>query len=126
MIAAMSALLRAARPCFVALLVATLVVGINGFLGAVHSVHHLPAPESAHAHEADGHESEQAPAPDETCHVAVAAAHSVAIETETLLLVEAAPAEATLEPARAPDAPRLTWKEPSSGRSPPARPPLRS
>lgn len=124
--AAMSALLRGARPCFVALLAVTLVVGINGFLGAVHSVHHLPETELAHPHEADAHEKDPAPTSEETCQVAVAAAHSVAIETEALPLIGASTAEAGRAPAGTPDAPRLPWREPSPGRAPPASSPLPS
>src|SRR5438552_2806550 len=44
MVPAMSGLLRSARPCVVALLAAALVVGINGFEGAIHSVHHSLVP----------------------------------------------------------------------------------
>ena len=68
MVPAMSGLLRSARPCVVVLLTLALVLGINGFVGAIHSVHHLPAPVETHAHGAHDHgPGKPDPAPDPSC-----------------------------------------------------------
>jgi hypothetical protein len=121
----MSGLLRSARPCVVALLTLALVLGINGFLGAIHSVHHLPALAESHSHDAHGHgHGEQAPAPagtpDETCPVAAAALHLAAIAVAALPVLDPSPLDAKLVAPGAPGAPRAAWREPGSGRAPPS------
>jgi hypothetical protein len=129
MVPAMSGLLRSARPCVVALLTLALVLGINGFVGAIHSVHHLPAPVETHAHGAHdwghdgGHDqSDPAPAgaPDESCPVAAAALHLAATEVAALPPLDPSPAKPELVAPRQPDKPRLAWRQPGSGRSPPS------
>jgi len=125
MVPAMSGLLRPARPCVVALLNLALVLGINGFVGAIHSVHHLPAPVETRSHDAHGHgRGEQAPAPagtpDQTCPVAAAALHLAATVVEALPVLDPAPAEAELVAPGPQDAPRAAWREPASGRAPPS------
>ena len=125
MVPAMSGLLRSARPCVAALLTLALVLGINGFAGAIHSVHHLPAPVETRSQDAHGHgRGEQAPVPagmpDETCPVAAAALHLAATEVEALPVLDPAPAEAELVAPVPQDAPRAAWREPGSGRAPPS------
>jgi hypothetical protein len=125
MVPAMSGLLRSARPCVAALLTLALVLGINGFVGAIHSVHHLPAPVETRSHGAHGHaRGEQAPAPagtpDETCPVAAAALHLAATEVETLPGLAPSPIDAEPVAPGAQDAPRVAWREPGSGRAPPS------
>jgi hypothetical protein len=125
MVPAMSGLLRSARPCVVALLTLALVLGINGFVGAIHSVHHLPAPVETHSHESRGHgHGEQAPAPagapDESCPMAAAALHLAATEVAALPALDPSPAEAELVAPRQKDKPRLAWRQPGSGRAPPS------
>jgi len=122
MVAAMSGPLRSARPCLVALLTLTLVLGLNGFTGAIHSVHHLPAPETTHPHETDGHENEQSGVPEAPCPVAAAAAHTAAITVEALPVVGPSTAEAQLVPLVSQDSPSLGRREPSRGRAPPLSP----
>lgn len=121
----MSGLLRSARPCVVALLTTALVLGINGFVGAIHSVHHLPALTETHSHDADGRgHGGQAPAPagtpDETCPVAATALHLAATEVEALPGLDPSPVDAQLVPPGAQDAPRPAWREPAHGRAPPS------
>jgi hypothetical protein len=121
MVPAMSGLLRSARPCVAALLTTALVLGINGFVGAIHSVHHLPAPVETHAHAAHGHgHGKQAPTPDETCPVAAAALHLAAAEVEALPVLDPSPIDAELVAPGAQDALRAAWREPGSGRAPPS------
>ena len=125
MVPAMSGLLRSSRPCVAALLTTALVLGINGFAGAIHSVHHLPAPVETRSHDAHGHgHGEQAPAPastpDETCPVAATALHLAATEVEALPVLDPSPADAGLVAPGAQDAPRAAWREPGSGRAPPS------
>ena len=126
MVAAMSGPLRSARPFLVALLTLALVLGINGFMGAIHSVHHLPAPETAHPHETDGHEDEQNGAPAEPCQVAAAATHTAAIAVAALPVIGPSTAEAQLVPLGSQDSPDLAWREPARGRAPPFSRPLPS
>jgi len=125
MVSAMSGLLRSARPCIAAPLTLALVLGINGFAGAIHSVHHLPALVETHSHDAHGHRhGEQAPvpadAPDETCPVAAAALNHAATAVEALPVLDQSPTDAELVAPGAQDAPRTAWREPGSGRAPPS------
>lgn len=125
MVPAMSGLLRSARPCVVALLAAALVVGINGFEGAIHSVHHSLVPVESHGHDVGhGHDSEgrQAPAgaTDEGCPVAAAALHLAATTTEAPPVLGALSPVADLVTLGTPDGPRIIWREPAHGRAPPS------
>jgi hypothetical protein len=117
-------LVQRARPGLVSLLALTLVFGINGLEGAIHSVHHLPVPETAHPPETDGHENEQNGAPEEPCQVAAAAAHTAAVAVEALPVIGPSTAEAQLVPLRSKDRPDLEWREPARGRAPPFSLPL--
>jgi hypothetical protein len=124
MVPAMSGLLRSVRPCVVALLTTALVLGINGFVGAIHSVHHLPGPVETHSRDAHGHaHGEQAPAPagtpDENCPVAAAALHLAATAVAALPVLAPSPAEGELVTPAQQDAPRAAWRQPGSGRAPP-------
>lgn len=121
MVPAMSGLLRSARPSVVALLALALVLGINGFVGAIHSVHHLPAPAESHAHGAhDQSDSAPAGSPDKGCPVAAAALHLAATEVAALPALDPSRAEAELAAPRPLDAPRRASREPGSGRAPPS------
>ena len=124
MVPGMSGLLRWARPCVVALLTVALVLGINGLEGAIHSVHHLPAPveSNAHDHSGHGHDTERgAPVPgtEEPCPVAAAASHIAATAVEVPPGVIPLAATAVFLTLGSPDAPRIAWREPGSGRAPP-------
>src|SRR5437762_5818286 len=99
MVAAMSSLLRSARPGVVTLLALALLLGMSGLDGAIHSVHHLSSIWMAHVAEADGHVDGQDEAPvgatDESCHVAAAASHLAAIEVEALSVIARTTAESS-------------------------------
>ena len=123
MVPAMSGLLRSARPSIVALLTTALVLGINGFVGAIHSVHHLPA--QAQAHDDPGHAHDEqggAPAdtPGETCPIDAAALQISATEVAALAALDPWPAETELVAPEPQDAPRHAFREPGSGRAPPS------
>lgn len=125
MVPAMSGLLRSARPCGIALLTAALVLGVNGFVGAIHSAHHLPPPIETHAqgaHEHDHGQPAQAPAgaSDESCPVAAAALHPAATDGAALHALDSSPAEAALLAFRQPDKPRPAFRGPGSSRAPPS------
>ena len=129
----MSDLSRWARPCVVALLTIALVLGINGFVGAIHSVHHLPAPAVAHTDTegSQGHEHDEpgptpAGGPQESCPVAAAALHLVATAIEAPQGLQLAPAEAELVAFGSRAAPRAAWQAPARGRAPPSSCPLPS
>jgi hypothetical protein len=131
MVPAMSGLLRFARPCFVALLTAALMLGANGLVGAIHSVHHLPAPAANRSLDARGHgHGEQVPAPagapDQTCPIAAAALHLAASGVEAPAVLDPLPIDAELVAPGAQDALRAAWREPGSGRAPPFLRPLPS
>jgi hypothetical protein len=131
MVPAMSGLLRSARPCVAAPLTLALVLGINGFVGAIHSVHHIPALVETRSHDAHGHgHGEQSPvpagAPDETCPVAAAALHLAATAVAALPVLDRAPAGAEMVEPGPKDALRAAWREPGSGRAPPSFRPLPS
>jgi len=124
MVPAMSGLLRSARPLVVALLAAALVLGVNGFDGAIHSVHHLPAPVEVHAHDFAGRgHDDQNDSPDrateEPCSVAAAASHAPATAVEPPTVLAAGPTALELVALGAPDSPGTAWREPGSGRAPP-------
>jgi len=108
----------------VALLAAALVIGINGFEGAIHSVHHPLVPVESHGHDGPGHDSEgrQAPAgaTDEGCPVAAAALHLAATTTEAPPVLGALSPVADLVTLGTPDGPRIIWREPAHGRAPPS------
>jgi len=124
MVAAMSDLVRRARPGIATLLALTLVLGINGLEGAIHSVHHLPVPETVHAHETDGHENEPKSTPEEPCQLAAAASHTAATAGDALPAISASAAEARLVPLGSRDWPDLASREPARGRAPPFPRPL--
>ena len=126
MVAAMSDLVRRARPGIVTLLALTLVLGINGLEGAIHSVHHLSVPETVHAHGTDGHEDEQKSTPEEPCQVAAAASHTAAVVLEALPVIGPSTAAVELVPLGSQDWPDLARREPVRGRAPPFSSPLPS
>ena len=125
MVPAMSGLLRSARRSVVALLATALVIGVNGFEGAIHSVHHLPAPAQAHAHDYTGHEHDgqgdsSAPETEEPCSLAAAASHDSSTTVESPAVPAMAPTAVELVAQGALDPPRTAWREPGSGRAPPS------
>jgi hypothetical protein len=123
MVAAMSGLLRSARRSMVGLLVLTLVLGINGFVGAIHSAHHLPAAIASHEHDAqgqdDGERHTPAGAPDQGCPVAAAALHLAATTGEAPPVLGAFSPVALPLALGTPHGLRLAWREPAHGRAPP-------
>ena len=126
----MSRLLRMCRASAAALLAAALVIGVNGFEGAIHSVHHLAAPVDTHARDvtSDGHDEQQgspvsgtpASGKEVPCSIATAASQASATSVEG----PATPAPVTtalgLVALGAPDPVRTAWREPGSGRAPPS------
>jgi len=125
----MSGLLRSVRPAVVALLTTALVLGINGFVGAIHSVHHLPASVESHAqgaHDQGHNEGDRLPdrapggSPDQGCPVAAAALHLAATGVATPPAAAPSKVEPELVAPRPKDALRLAARQPGSGRAPPS------
>jgi hypothetical protein len=120
----MSGLPRSARRSIVGLLALALVLGVNGFVGAIHSAHHLPAPVESHERDAHGHGEGQREgpvgAPDESCPVAAAALHLSATMAGAPPVLEALSPVARLVTLSTPDGPRLNRREPARGRAPPS------
>ena len=122
----MSGLPSSARRSLVALLALTLVLGVNGFVGAIHSAHHAPAPAMALAHDAHGQgDDPQNPppsrAPQDTCPVAAAALHLAGSAVEAPPALAPSPATARLVALDPQDPPRAAWNGPARGRAPPSR-----
>jgi len=130
MVPAMSRLLRACRASAAALLAAALVIGVNGFEGAIHSVHHLPAAVDAHAHDvmSDGHDEQQgspvsgtpASGKEAPCSVAEAASQASATSVEPPATPAPVATLLGLVALGAPDPVRTAWREPGSERAPPS------
>jgi hypothetical protein len=124
MVAAMSCLFRSMRPGVVTLVALALLLGINGFEGAIHSVHHLPPIAMPHAAEADSHEGGQdevpAGATGESCQVAAAASHLTAIAVMALPVVGPSTAESAMVVLEPHDSPRLMQGKPAHERAPPS------
>jgi hypothetical protein len=121
----MSRLIRTCRASAAALLAAALVIGVNGFEGAIHSVHHLPAPVEAHAHDVTSHgHDEQGDLPvsgtEKPCSVAVAASQASATSVEPPATPAPVDTALGLVALGAPDPVRTAWREPGSGRAPPS------
>jgi hypothetical protein len=126
----MSRLIRMCRASAAALLAAALVIGVNGFEGAIHSVHHLPAPVDAHAHDvtSDRHD-EQPGSPvsgtptsgkEVPCSIAAAASQASATSVEPPATPAPVATAFGLVALGAPDPVRTAWREPGSGRAPPS------
>ena len=133
MVPAMTGPIRRARPFVVAVLTVALVLGINGFVGAIHSVHHLPALAPAHTdtHDSQGHEHDrQGQTPgggaQESCPVAAAALHLAATAIDALPDLLLPPDGADLVTIGPQEAPRADWRLPARGRAPPFPGPLSS
>jgi hypothetical protein len=126
----MSRLIPWARASVAVLLAAALVIGVNGFEGAIHSVHHLPAAVDAHAHDvtSDGH-GEQPGSPvsgtpasgkEVPCSIAAAASQASATSVDAPATPAPVATALGLVALGAPDPVRTAWREPGSGRAPPS------
>ena len=135
MVPAMSRLIRMCRVSASALLAAALVIGVNGLDGAIHSVHHLPAPVDAHAHDvtSDSHHEQHESVPgtppasgtpasrtEVPCSVAAAASQASATSVEPPATPAPVATALGLVALGAPDPVRTAWREPGSGRAPPS------
>ena len=121
----MSRLIRMCRASAAVLLAAALVIGVNGFEGAIHSVHHLPAAVDAHAHAvtSDGHDEQQdspVSGTEKPCSVAAAASQASATSVEPPATPAPVATALGLVALGAPDPVRTAWREPGSGRAPPS------
>lgn len=130
MVPAMSRLLRTCRASAAALLAVALVLGVNGFEGAIHSVHHLAAPVDAHAQAvtSDGHDEQPgspvsgtpASGTEVPCSIAAAASQASATSVEPPATPAPVATALRLVALGAPDPVRTAWREPGSGRAPPS------
>jgi hypothetical protein len=124
MVAAMSRLLRSARPGVVTLVALVLLLGLNGLDGAIHSVHHLSSITMAHVAEAEGHEDGQSEFPvgatEESCQVAAGASHLAAIVVEALPVIGPSTAGSPMVVLGRQDSSRVPQGKPAHERAPPS------
>ena len=131
----MSRLIRMCRASAAALLAAALVIGVNGFEGAIHSVHHLPVPVDAHAHAVTSDDHDEQPGSPVSgtpasgtpvsgkeipCSIAAAASQASATSVEPPATPAPVATALGLVALGAPDPVRTAWREPGSGRAPPS------
>ncbi len=123
MVTAMRGAVRRMQPFLVTLLTASLMLGIYGFDGAIHSVHHLLASEALHQQDVDDSEDDHgAPGadPKQACHVSAAASHAADTVVDMLPVVSPASMDARLLLPATLAVPRLVWTDPHRGRAPPS------
>ena len=119
---AMRGALRWIQPFLVTLLTASLMLGVYGLEGAIHSVHHLLPSDALHQQDVDDGEDDHGAAgldPGQACHVAAAASHAADTVVGTLPGVSPAPMDAQPLHLPACAVPRLVWTDPHRGRAPP-------
>src|SRR5262250_3321146 len=99
MVAAMLGAVRWIQPSIVMLMTVSLVFGVYGFDGAIHSVHHLLASDGLRQQDVDDGEDDHGTAgadPEQACHVAAAASHAAATLVDVLPVVGLASMDARL------------------------------
>ena len=125
----MSGAVRWIRPSLVTLMTVSLVLGVYGFDGAIHSVHHLVASDALHQQDVDDSEGDHGTSggdPEQACHVAAAASHAAATLVDVLPVVGPASMDARLLLLAMRDVPRSAWTDSHRGRAPPSSRPLSS
>jgi len=123
MLIAMRGAVRWIQPSLVTLLTASLMLGVYGFDGAIHSVHHLLASDALHQQGVDDSEDDHGAAdadPKQACHVAAAASHAADTVLDMLPAVSPASMDARLLLLATRAEPRLVWRDPHRGRAPPS------
>jgi len=119
----MSGMVRWIRASLLTLMTVCLVLGVYGFDGAIHSVHHLLASDAPHPREVndskDDHGAPEAD-PEQACHVAAAASHAAATVMDVLPVVGPVPMDAQLLRLATHAVPRFAWTDPHRGRAPPS------
>jgi len=119
----MSGAVRWIRPSLVTLMTVSLVLGVYGFDGAIHSVHHLVASDALHQQDVDDSEGDHGtPGADseQACHVATAASHAAATLVDVLPVVGPASMDARLLLLAMRDVPRSAWTDSHRDRAPPS------
>jgi len=122
MVTAMRGALRWIQPFLVTLLTASLMLGVYGLDGAIHSAHHLLPSDALHQQDVDDGEDDHGASgadQEQACHVAAAASHAADSVVGMLPVVSPAPMETRplLLATRA--VLRLVWTDPHRGRAPP-------
>ena len=123
MVAAMLGAVRWIQPSIVTLMTVSLMFGVYGFDGAIHSVHHLLASDSLHQQDTDDSEGDHGTSgadPAQACHVAAAASHAAATLVDVLPVVGPASMDARLLLLAMRDVPRSAWTDSHRGRAPPS------
>src|SRR5215471_13313763 len=123
MVAAMLGAVRWIQPSIVAMMTMSLMVGLYGFDGAIHSVHHLLASDALRQQDVgdseDDHGTSGADA-EQACHVAAAASHAAAALVDVPPVVGPASMDARLLLFATRAVPRFGWTDPHRGRAPPS------
>src|SRR5215475_6257416 len=127
MVAVMLGAVRWIQLSIVTLMTVSLLFGVYGFDGAIHSVHHLLASDALRQQDVDDSEDDHgtsAADPEQACHVAAAASHAAATLVDVLPVVDPASMDARLLLLATVAVPRLGWTDLHRGRAPPASRPL--
>src|SRR5215470_5022861 len=123
MVAAMLGAVRWIQPSIVTLMTVSLMFGVYGFDGAIHSVHHLLAPDALHQPDVDDSEDDHgtsAADAEQACHVAGAASHAAATLVDVLPVVGPASMDARLLLFGTRTVPRVGWTDSHHVRAPPS------
>ena len=123
MVAAMLGAVRWIQPSIVMLMTVSLVFGVYGFDGAIHSVHHLLASDALRQQDVDDSEDDHGTSgadSEQACHVAAAASHAAATLVDVLPIVGPASMDARLPLLGTRTVPRFGWTDPHRGRAPPS------
>ena len=129
MVAAMLGAVRWIQPSIVMLMTVSLVFGVYGFDGAIHSVHHLLASNALRQQDVDDSEDDHGTSgagAEQACHVAAAASHTAATLVDVLPVVGPASMDARPLLLGTRTVPRFGWTDSHRGRAPPSSRPLSS
>ena len=114
---------RRIQPSIVTLMTVSLMFGVYGFDGAIHSVHHLLASDALHQQDVDDSEGDHGTSGadlEQACHVATAASHAAATLVDVLPVVGPASMDARLLLLAMRDMPRSAWTDSHRDRAPPS------
>jgi len=123
MVAAMLGAVRRIQPSIVTLMTVSLMFGVYGFDGAIHSVHHLLASDALRQQDVDDSEDDHGTSgadPEQACHVAAAASHATATLVDVLPVVGLTSMDTRLLFLGTRTVPRFGWTDPHRGRAPPS------
>jgi hypothetical protein len=123
MVAAMLGAVRWIQPSIATLMTVSLMFGVYGFDGAIHSVHHLLASDALRHQVVDDNEDDHGTSgadAEQTCHVAATASHTAATLVDVLPVVGPVSMDTRLLLLGTRTVPRFGWTDSHRGRAPPS------